>query len=176
MMVLRECVFRHGRFPEMVVVDGGKEFHSDYFDSLLARYSCSKATRPKSKSRFGSEMERVFGTTNEEFIHNLEGNTQATKNVRQLTPAVDPKRHAIWTLGELYARIQEWAYEQYDTNEHGGIGQTPAEAFNQGIFLWGRRGGDLITFDDAFVYYTLPTTPKGTAKLHPSLGVKINNM
>jgi putative transposase len=121
-------------------------------------------------------MERVFGTTNEEFIHNLEGNTQATKNVRQLTPAVDPKRHAIWTLGELYARIQEWAYEQYDTNEHGGIGQTPAGAFNQGIFLWGRRGGDLITFNDDFVYNTLPTTPKGTAKLDPILGVKINNI
>jgi putative transposase len=176
MMVLRECVYRHQRFPEMVVVDGGKEFHSVYFDSLLARNKCSKATRPKSKSRFGSEMERVFGTTNEEFIHNLEGNTQATKNVRQLTPAVDPKRHAVWTLGELYARIQEWAYEQYDTNEHGGIGQTPAEAFKQGIFLWGRRGGDLITFNDAFVYYTLPTTPKGTAKLDPTLGVKINNI
>ncbi len=121
-------------------------------------------------------MERVFGTTNEEFIHNLEGNTQATKNVRQLTPAVDPKRHAVWTLGELYARIQEWAYEQYDTNEHGGIGQTPAEAFKQGIFLWGRRNGDLVTFNDAFVYYTLPTTPKGTAKLDPTLGVKINNI
>jgi putative transposase len=176
MMVLRECVFRHKRFPEMVVVDGGKEFHSDYFDALLARYNCSKATRPKSKSRFGSEMERVFGTTNEEFIHNLEGNTQATKNVRQLTPAVDPKRHAVWTLGELYARLQEWAYERFDTNEHGGIGQTPAEAFNQGIHLWGRRGGDLIPFNDDFVYYTLPTTPKGTAKLDPILGVKIKNI
>ena len=176
MMVLRECVYRHKRFPEMVVVDGGHEFHSIYFDALLARYNCNKATRPKSKPRSGSEMERVFGTTNEEFIHNLEGNTQATKNVRQLTPAVDPKRHAVWTLGELYTRIQEWAYEQYDTNEHGGILQTPADAFNQGIFLWGRRGGDLVPFNDAFVYYTLPTTPKGTAKLHPSLGVKINNI
>src|SRR6266566_2471748 len=65
MMVLRECVFRHKRFPEMVVVDGGKEFHSIYFDALLARHHCSKATRPKSKPRSGSEMERVFGTTNE---------------------------------------------------------------------------------------------------------------
>src|SRR5258708_13768405 len=176
MQVLRECVFRHNRFPEMVVVDGGKEFQRTYFDSLLARFKCSKATRPKAKSRFGSIMERVFGTTNEEFIHNLEGTTQATKNVRQLTPSIDPKRHAIWTLGELYARLQEWAYEQYDTNEHQGIGQTPAEAFNQGIHLWGRRGGDLIIFNDDFVYHTLPTTSKGTAKLNPTLGVKIKNI
>jgi len=176
MMVLRECVYRHNRFPEMVVVDGGKEFHSIYFEALLARFNCSKATRPNSKSRFGSIMERVFGTTNEEFIHNLEGNTQATKNVRQLTPSVDPKRLAIWTLGELYARLQEWAYEQYDTSEHGGIGQTPAEAFNQGIYLWGRRSGDLITYNDDFVRFTLPSTPKGTALLQPNLGVKIKHL
>lgn len=39
-----------------------------------------------------------------------------------------------------------------------------------------KPSGNLITFDDAFVYDTLPTTPKGTAKLHPTLGVKINNI
>lgn len=175
MMVLRECVYRHHRFPEMIVVDWGSEFHSTYFEALLARYKCSKATRPKSKSRFAAIIERIFGTTHTKFIHNLEGNTQATKNVRQLTPSVDPKRHAIWSLGELYARLQEWAYEQYDTDEHKGIGQTPADAFNQGIHLWGRRSGDLIRYDDDFVRFTLPTTSKGTATLQ-HMGVKVKNL
>ena len=30
-------------------------------------------------------IEQVFGTTNTQFIHNLRGNTQITRNVRQVT-------------------------------------------------------------------------------------------
>ncbi len=32
MMVLRECVKKYARLPQIMVVDGGKEFHSTYFD------------------------------------------------------------------------------------------------------------------------------------------------
>jgi transposase InsO family protein len=38
MMVLRECVRRHERLPQILVVDGGAEFRSVYLDTLLARY------------------------------------------------------------------------------------------------------------------------------------------
>lgn len=41
MMVLRECVRRHARLPQIAVVDGGKEFQSTYFETLLARYECT---------------------------------------------------------------------------------------------------------------------------------------
>jgi putative transposase len=68
MMALRICVQRFGRFPQAVVVDGGKEFHSVYFDTLLARYHCIKKTRPGAKPRFGSVIERLFGTTNTELV------------------------------------------------------------------------------------------------------------
>jgi putative transposase len=64
MMAIRICVQRFGRFPQAIVVDGGKEFHSVYFDTLLARYHCTKKTRPAAKPRFGSVIERLFGTTN----------------------------------------------------------------------------------------------------------------
>src|SRR6185437_10710837 len=52
MMVIRECVHRHHRLPECVVVDWGAEFESVYFETLLARYEVNKATRPKAKPRF----------------------------------------------------------------------------------------------------------------------------
>ena len=35
MMILRECVRRHHRLPQTIVVDGGKEFESVYFETLL---------------------------------------------------------------------------------------------------------------------------------------------
>ena len=51
--------------------------------------------------------ERLFGTTNTAFIHNLLGNTQATKSVRTMTTAEDPQRHAVWQLGDLYEYLCE---------------------------------------------------------------------
>jgi putative transposase len=52
MMVLRECVYRHARLPQIIVVDGGREFESTYFETLLARYCCTKKTRPPAQARF----------------------------------------------------------------------------------------------------------------------------
>jgi putative transposase len=62
MMALRECVRRHGRLPQILVVDGGREFESVYFETLLARYECIRKTRPSAQPRFGSVCERLFGT------------------------------------------------------------------------------------------------------------------
>jgi transposase InsO family protein len=174
MMVLRECVRRHGRLPQIVVVDGGREFGSIYFETLLARYECTKKTRPAAQPRFGSVCERLFGTTNTRFVHNLLGNTQITRNVRQVTQAVQPKTHARWTLGRLYARLCEWAYQIYDTLAHPALGQTPREAFTAGLARGGRRPQRLIPYDEDFRMFTLPSTRKGTAKVTPRLGVKIN--
>jgi putative transposase len=173
MMVLRECVHRHNRLPEMLVVDWGPEFRSIYFETLLARYECSKATRPQARPRFGSVVERLFGTANTTFVDNLAGNTQVMKNVRQVTKSVDPRAHATWTL---YARLRQWAYEIYDTREHPALGQTPAEAFATGMLLTGLRPNRLIAYDDDFIRLTLPSTLKGTAKVQPNLGVKIHGL
>ncbi len=174
MMVLRECVQRHGRFPQIIVVDGGREFESIYFETLLARYECSKKTRPAAKPRFGSVCERLFGTTNTRFIYNLLGNTQITRNVRQVTKSVSPQEQACWTLGQFYPRLCEWAYEVYDTIEHPALSQTPQEAFTMGMVQGGQRSQRLIPYDETFRMLTLPTTRKGTAKVMPHLGVKIN--
>ena len=174
MMVLRECVRRHGRLPQIVVVDGGAEFRSTYFESLLARYECIRKTRPPTKARFGSVCERMFGTANSQFVHNLRGNTQITRNVRQVTKAVDPKGHAIWPIAELNARLCEYLYEIYDTIAHPALGQSPRDAFQSGFESTGCRLSRLIPYDQDFLLWTLPTTSKGTARLSAGRGVKIN--
>ena len=176
MMVMRDCVGRYGRFPQCLVVDGGKEFSSIYFERLLAMYECTSKTRPGGKPRFGSVCERLFGTANTMFIHNLAGNTQITKNSRQVTTAVNPRRHAVWTLGSLYQYLCNWVYEFYDHQEHPALGQSPANAYHQGIAQTGLRPNRLIPYDETFCILTLPTTPKGTAKVIPNQGVKINHL
>jgi hypothetical protein len=176
MMILRECVRRHGRLPQMIVIDGGAEFRSTYFEALLARYECIKKTRPPAKARFGSVCERLFGTTTTQFIHNLRGNTQITRNVRQITRSVNPKQHAAWTLGDLYDRIAEYLYDVYDTIDHPSLGQSPRDAFQAGLEASGLRPQRVIPYDQEFLIATLPTTPKGRAVVAVGRGVKVNHL
>lgn len=176
MMVMRECVRRHGRFPATLVVDGGKEFQSVYFETLLAAYSCTKKTRPAAKPRFGSVCERIFGTANTMLIHNLQGNTQMTRNPRGVTKSVNPKNLAIWTLCSLYQNLCDWAYEFYDNKEHPAFSQSPRSMYESGLVKTGLRSHKIIQYDDNFRIFTLPTTTKGTAKVVPNNGVKINKI
>ncbi len=176
MMALRICVKRFGRFPHKLVVDGGKEFRSEYFETLVARYSGLKKTRPGAKPRFGSVIERLFGTANTEFVYTLLGNTQAAKRLRQMTKDIDPRRQAVWTLGDLYAFLCEWAYEVYDQGEHPALFQSPREAFLQGLIHTGEREHCAIDYDDEFLMESSPTTRKGTAKVEPGRGIKIHGI
>lgn len=176
MMAVRECVRRFGRLPQIIVVDGGLEFSGVYFETLLARYECTKKTRPPAAARFGSVCERLFGTANTQFVHNLQGNTQLMRQVRQVTKSVNPQNHAVWTLDRLYQYLCQWAYEIYDTLVHSALSQSPREAYAAGMACSGQRLHRLIPYDADFRLFTLPTTSKGTALVVPSHGVKINSI
>jgi putative transposase len=174
MMTLRECVRKHKRFPKMIVVDGGKEFHSVYFDTLLSFNNAGKKVRPGGKPRYGSVCERIFGTTNTMFINNLIGNTQITKHVRQVTESVNPKNNAVWTLEMLYEILGEWLYEVYDQKIHSSLNESPRTAFVRSQKFFGVRSHTFVAYNDLFIMLTLPSTSKGTAKYQPGNGLKIN--
>lgn len=174
MMALRACVRRYERFPQLIMVDGGPEFHSVYFEQLLARYSCTKKTRPGSEPRFGSVIERLFGTTNTEFIHNLRGNTQATKEARTMTSAVDPKQLAVWPLPDLYEYLCTYAYQVYDQKVHEALGQSPRDAYLLGLDRYGERSHRHVRYNEDFVMETLPSPRKQTALVVPGKGVKLH--
>jgi len=176
MMALRLCVQRSGRLPDAIVVDGGPEFHSTYFETLLAWYQVTLKTRPPGEPTYGSICERLFGTANSTFIHTLLGNTQVTQRVRQVTVAVDPRRHACWTLGDLSTWLGAWAFEVYDTIDHPALGQSPREAQARAEQESGARAHVRIPYDQDFIIRTLPTTRKTTARVQPGHGIKINNI
>ncbi len=174
MMIIRECVGRHERLPQIFVVDGGAEFGSVYFETVLARYECIKKSRPPAKARFGSIVERLFGTCNSQFIHNLRGNTQIMRQVRQVTASVNPKSEAVWTLADLQDRLSKYLYEVYDSLDHPALGQSPGDAYEAGMTTAGLRPRRRIANDREFFIMTLPTTPRGTAQVTPGRGVKIH--
>jgi transposase InsO family protein len=176
MMVLRECVRRQNRLPQIVVVDGGKEFGSTYFEALLANYECTKKERPPAKARFGSVCERMFGVSNTQFIHNLRGNTLIMRNLRQVTKSVNPKGLAVWSLSELHDKLCEYLYEVYDMTDHPALGQSPREAFFTRLSETGERRHRTIPYDEEFLIFTMPTTTRGTGKVVSGRGVKIHHV
>src|SRR5712691_2936115 len=176
MMAFRLCVKQHGRLPQELVVDRGPEFGSVYFESLLARCFVTKLERPGSEPHFGSVVERLFGTTTTELLNQLRGNTQASKTPRHMTPDVDPKKLAVWTLSRFTSRLSEYVYEVYDQMDHPALGQSPREAFEQGMLLAGTRSHRFISYSEDFLMLTRPTTRVGTVKIHRSRGITVNGL
>ena len=173
MMVIRDCVRRHGRLPQIVVSDHGPEFESIYYDTVLARFWVNKRTRPKSKPRHGSVIERIFSTTEEDFIHNLMGNAQAEDNWRKVSPEVSPARFAVWTHERFALRLDGYIEDVYHKNFNVTLGGSPEEMYRQGVIKFGERAHRRIAYVDDFIIQTCPSTRKGTSRV-TNRGVKIN--
>jgi len=176
MMAFRECVKRHQRLPQECFVDRGAEFGSVYFETMLSRHFVTKKDRPASHPRMGSVIERLFGTATTQLLHQLLGNTQASKRPRLMTREVDPRRLAIWTLDRFSARLCQYAYEVYDQLDHPALGQNPREAFAQGMQLAGLRTHRLIPYSEEFLLLTCPSTRTGCAKLDGARGIVVNGL
>jgi hypothetical protein len=173
MMVIRECVRRHGRVPQFIVTDRGPDFESVYFEQLLAALTCHKKRRKTARPHDGSVIESLFGTTQEAFIHNLLGNTQAESQYRKVTKEISPSRLAIWTYETFSRKFEEYLNNVYDKNHHTALGCSPLEAYNTGIELTGRRHHVRVPYNNAFMLMTMPSTAKGTAKVTVR-GIKVN--
>jgi hypothetical protein len=89
---------------------------------------------------------------------------------------VDPAHQAVWTLPALAERFRRWADEEYETMRHPALGMTPREAYERSLSLDGPRAHRAIAYDETFRMATLPTTRKGTAKVVPGIGVRINHL
>jgi putative transposase len=176
MMALRICVQRHQRLPQECFVDRGPEFGSVYFETLLTRYFVTKKDRPTAQPRMGSVIERLFGTATTQLLYQLSGNTQATKRPRHMTREVDPRHLAVWTLERFSARLCQYVYEVYDQMDHPALGQSPREAFAQGMQLAGMRTHRLIPYSEEFLILTCPTTRTGYAKLDAARGIIVNGL
>lgn len=173
LLTFRDCVKRHGRLPDSVVVDGGKEFRSIWFESLCAFYGVTVIRRPKREPRHGAQGERFFGSENTMLLHNLTGNTQLTKNVRQMMPNVAPSNLAVWTLPALHELHEKFLFETYENMPHRELLMSPRQASERSLSMFGARPHRKIEYSEKFLLATCPSTKSGVATVTPN-GVKIN--
>lgn len=172
MMTLRRCVQRFGRLPENLVVDDGAEFSGRWFEDFLAGQGIHKLTR-RGDPRSGAVLERLFGSLNTRLWHRLRGQTRPTKLVRAMSPEVDPRRRAVWTLAAIIPVLDWFLFDLYDTTNHPAFGDTPRNVFAARLALTGERTDSLVAYDQDFYFLTLPTTDKGTATVSSTKGVWI---
>ncbi|MFX3636696.1 MAG: transposase family protein [Candidatus Pristimantibacillus sp.] len=66
LMVLRECVKKHSRLPETIVLDNEKDFYSEELRELCAICKCTVVRRPKTISRH-----KVINLNTANFLYSL---------------------------------------------------------------------------------------------------------
>lgn len=177
MMVVRDIVRRHGRMPETLVLDNGKEFHSRALTRVCQLYGCSIRYRPPARSRSGSVMERHFGVVNTQFIHNLEGNTQLMKHARLVTKTVSPGNFVTWTLPMLHGALAFFCTRIYGAEVHPAHGETPDDHLIRRMVETGERRNRLVKLDDTFRIETCPSpTDSDTRKVDPARGIKVGHI
>lgn len=177
MMAIRAMVQTFRRTPAVIIVDNGKEFLSHAFDQLCDLLEISLQFRPAHEARFGAVIERLFGRTNTELIHNQLGNSKALQNVRKVTRAVDPLRGDHLTFPQLHALLDEYFFRDYNLSEHPAHGYAPLEYMNIRFASTGRRLTRLTPYDGQFYILTcVPPSKGGTRKLDKQRGIKIKHI
>ncbi|GAB6847183.1 DDE-type integrase/transposase/recombinase [Paraburkholderia kururiensis] len=178
MMVLRVIVKVHRRVPAYIVVDNGKEFHSDAFDALCDWLDITLQFRPAHAARFGNVIERLFGTLNTEFIHNLLGTSKALANVRTVTKSINPLSGELLTFAQLHGLLDQYFFQDYNLRVHPAHGHTPIEYMHIRLGQTGRRLARRIDFDGQFYIRTCvpPSTHGSTRVLDKQRGIKIGHV
>lgn len=176
MLVARDCVRRHGRFPKTVVSDQGSEFKSRYYETMLAHMASHKRMRPKSKPRFGNIVERFFGINNTQFIHALLGNNQALQSPRRMSHTHDPRDVTVWNLRAFRESFDRYLAEVYHAVEHPALGVSPGKAMEISLLQSGTRSHLRIPYTREFVITTLPSNTQGDARIQKNGSFKVNRI
>ena len=174
--VFFDAVSRFHRVPDSLVADQGAEFNSVDFEAALAHLQMSKLERPATKPRFGAVIERMFGITNTEFVHELSGNTKLLRRARTLSSSHHPSREAVWTLPLLYEALEKWLFDVYPALRHGSLGASPREVFEQDRFRSGGRVARYVRADAALRVLLAVTPDGGKRKVDPVRGITIDRL
>ena len=147
--LLYECAFRRLRLPELIVVDQGSDFLSNDFDRALAYLGVSKLERPAGHARYGSPVERLFGTSNTVVVHEQPGSTEPVQLGRMLSSSHQPERRAAWTLRAFQPVAARWFYDVYPTRIHSSHGVPPGVMWERSLARCGEHVARYIACDDA---------------------------
>ena len=163
MMLLRQMVRELGKRPENILVDGGREFQGFDFEVLCAACGIGIMSR-EGQPRSGGAVERQYGSTNTQLVHNLDGNTKFMKDVRSISRTHNPKTSAKWSFKDIVILVSSYveAHNEYSAQK-GSMSPNNLESYSYKIF--GNREYLYHNYSDVFYFLSLPYIRRKTAKV-----------
>jgi putative transposase len=171
-MVIRDCTRRHGRLPEMIVVDGGKEFDSAHFRLMLAELGIDRAERPPEDPRFGKEVERAFGAFKERFLRGMPGYGIGNAKARQVSAAFKASKRASLTPETLLECFEKFIFHGYNNIPKGDSLHTPSEQRIE-VMRKLKCCGRSVEWDFKLLLVTSIAAPHEKYTLWPGRGVHV---
>ena len=171
--ILLDCLVRHARLPDNIVVDKGKEFGSVDWEKALVILQVNKIERPASSPRVGSPIERHFGVTDSEFIHALPGSMKLAKPGRKQSPSHAPAKYAKLTFAQLQEGCERWFFEVFPELVHGSLGATRREVFEHSLEHSGERESRHVPVDDGVRIVLALSVTGDTRKVHRVRGIRV---
>lgn len=167
--VLRDCVRRHRRLPETIVVDNGVEFNSTYFETTLACMGVAKQSRPPGNPRFGGSIEGWFHSV-KAFLVTQTGNTTNDSRARSASESHKGRRHTRWTILNLFKALEEFAFRYFNSATPAGSLSSRSDLVARSLATFPHSGHE-IAFDERFMAMTAAPL-KRKLTLDPARGVK----
>jgi len=116
--------------PQFIHLDNAAEFRGENLKRVCKDYNINLIWRPVGRPHFGGHVERLIGTLNQD-IHILEGTTFSNINQKG---EYNPQKESIMTLSDFEEWLAVLIVDKYHNTLHSGIGMTPLQKYNEGIF------------------------------------------
>ena len=171
-MVIRDCASRHGRLPEILIVDGGKEFDSVHFVTLLATLGVTRFQRPPEDPRFGKEVERLFGAFKEKFARGLPGFVPGVAHARKASGKFSSAHRARLNFRQLAEMFETYTFDGYNLEPKPDAvdSRSAMRAKSDASFPF---NGKRVVVDTSFLIQTAVDAPKESYQLAPGRGIRV---
>lgn len=171
-MVIRDCVRRHGRLPEMIITDGGSDFKSAHFFVMLATLGVVRCERPSEDPRFGQQVERLFKDFKDRFARGLPGFGISIERARAVSAAFKAAKSSSLTLLEAFEAIEAFAFRGYNNSPKPGE-MSSRYAIRQKASRLYPHSGRKITWDLKFLIATSIESPDNQYKVWTGKGIHV---
>lgn len=114
--------------PELLVVDNGKEFHSQDLKDTCEQLGIELYHCPVKTPWYKGAVERHFRTINQELIHQMPGTSFSNILAKK---DYDPQKNAIITFSTLLHIFHKWLLDSYAEKNHKGIGGVPKKLWQE---------------------------------------------
>jgi putative transposase len=172
-MVIRDCVFRHGRVPQKIIVDNGSDFQSVHFEMMVAYLRITKEDRPAYDPTYGSEVERLFKTIKTMFLDDQKGNLRNSERGRAVARAFKGDVNAVLTMEQLQTFLEDYIFNFYNGFPRENKLSAPSILLQESVEAIGVNGV-VCALDKSLMVATAIDAPSKSYRITAQDGIRID--